>query len=57
MSSIEDAGPLPVYDNGPPKHVPAIGVIALTYATLQGSMDRLFLNSASRNGQKNTTIC
>ena len=39
-------GRLPVYDNGPPKHVHAIGVIALTYATLQSGMDRLFLNRA-----------
>jgi hypothetical protein len=46
MSSIEDTWPLPVYDPGPPKHVHAIGVIALTYATLQGCMDCLFLNRA-----------
>jgi hypothetical protein len=46
MSSVEDTWPLPKYDNGPPKHVHAIGVIALAYATLQSAMDRLFLNRA-----------
>jgi hypothetical protein len=46
MSSIEDTWPLPDYDNGPPKHVHAIGVIALAYATLQSAMDRLFLDRA-----------
>jgi hypothetical protein len=46
MSSIGDTWPLPDYDNGPPKHVHAIGVIALAYATLQSAMDRLFLNRA-----------
>jgi hypothetical protein len=46
MSSIEDTWPLPVYDPGPPKHVHAIGVIALTYTTLQACMDCLFLNRA-----------
>lgn len=46
MSSTEDTWPAPVYDSGPPKHVHAIGVIALTYATLQDSMDRLFLTKA-----------
>ena len=46
MTETEDAWPLPDYDNGPPKHVHAIGVIALTYATLQSAMDRLFLNRA-----------
>jgi hypothetical protein len=44
--AVEDTWPLPVYDNGPPKHVHAIGVIALTYATLQSAMDHLFLNRA-----------
>jgi hypothetical protein len=38
---IEDTWP--VYDNESPKHVHAIGVIALTYASLQGAMDDLFL--------------
>jgi hypothetical protein len=42
--TIEDTWPAPAYDNGPPKHVHAIGVIALTYATLQSAMDCLFLN-------------
>jgi hypothetical protein len=46
MPVIEDTWPRPDYDNGPPKHVHAIGVIALTYATLQGAMGRLFLNRA-----------
>jgi hypothetical protein len=46
MSSVEDTWPLPKYDNGPPKHVHAIGVIALAYATLQSAMDHLFLNRA-----------
>jgi hypothetical protein len=46
MSSTEDTWPLPVYDNGPPKHVHAIGVIALTYARLQDTMDQLFLTKA-----------
>jgi hypothetical protein len=46
MSSIEDTWPQPVYDPGPPKHVHAIGVIALTYSTLQDGMDRLFLGKA-----------
>lgn len=43
---IEDTWPRPVYDNGTPKHVHAIGAIALAYATLQSGMDRLFLNRA-----------
>ena len=47
MSSIEDTWPAPDYDNGPPKHVHAIGVIALTYSMLQSAMDRLFLNRAN----------
>jgi hypothetical protein len=46
MSSIEDTWPPPHYDTGPPEHVHAIGVIALTYARLQGGMDFLFLNRA-----------
>jgi hypothetical protein len=46
ISSTEDTWPLPDYDNGPPKHVHAIGVIALAYATLQNAMDHLFLNRA-----------
>jgi hypothetical protein len=41
---IEEAWP--PYGSGSPKHVHAIGVIALTYATLQGAIDRLFLNKA-----------
>jgi hypothetical protein len=45
MSSIEDdTWPFPVYENGTPKHVHAIGVIALAYAKLQSGMDALFLN-------------
>ena len=46
MSTTEDTWPAPVYNNGTPKHVHAIGVIALAYATLQSGMDRLFLNKA-----------
>jgi hypothetical protein len=38
---VEDTWP--VYENGSPKHVHAIGVIALTYAKLQGSMEDLFV--------------
>ena len=55
MSSTEDTWPLPVDNTGPPKHVHAIGVIALTYARLQATMDRLFLTKASRIGRINTT--
>ena len=47
MSSSENTWPPPDYDVGPPEHVHAIGVIALTYAKLQGVMDRLFLDSAN----------
>jgi hypothetical protein len=47
MSSSEDTWPAPDYQNGPPKHVHAIGVIALTYSTLQSAMDRLFLDRAN----------
>ena len=46
MSAPEDTWPAPVYDNRAPKHVHAIGVVALAYATLQSGMDRLFLNRA-----------
>ena len=46
MSSTEDTWPAPRYGPWPPKHVHAIGVIALTYATLQATMDRLFLTKA-----------
>ncbi|HZZ22295.1 MAG TPA: hypothetical protein VFE60_06830 [Roseiarcus sp.] len=45
--AIEDTWPRPDYDPGPQKHVHAIGVIALTYATLQSAMDRLFLDRAN----------
>jgi hypothetical protein len=38
---VDDTGP--VYDNESPKHVHAIGVIALTYAKLQVAMDDLLL--------------
>jgi hypothetical protein len=44
--AVEDTWPAPAYDNGPPKHVHAIGVIALTYATFQSAMDDLFLSKA-----------
>ena len=53
----EDTWPRPVYDNRTPKHVHAIGAIALAYATLQSGMDRLFLNGPNRNGPRNITTC
>jgi hypothetical protein len=43
----ENTWPPPDFGIGPPEHVHAIGVIALTYATLQGVMDGLFLDSAN----------
>jgi hypothetical protein len=46
MSSTGNRWPPPAYGVGPLEHVHAIGVIALTYATLQNSMDRLFLTMA-----------
>jgi hypothetical protein len=47
MSSVHDTWPLPLYNPGPPtEHIHALGVIALTYAKLQRSMDDLFLNKA-----------
>jgi hypothetical protein len=46
MSSTGNTWPSPDYDVGPPEHVHAIGVIALTYATLQACVDCLFLNRA-----------
>jgi hypothetical protein len=49
---IEDTWPQPKYDPGPQKHVHAIGVIALTYATLQSAMDRLFLDIANSEWAK-----
>jgi hypothetical protein len=47
MSSIGNTWPPRDYGIGPPEHVHAIGVIALTYGTLQGVMDGLFLDSAN----------
>jgi hypothetical protein len=49
MSPDEDKWPLPDYHPGPSQeHLHALGVISLTYATLQHSMDDLFLVRAAR---------
>jgi hypothetical protein len=52
MSSIEDTWPPPDFGIGRPEHVHAIGVIVLTYATLQAAMDGLFLDSANSEWAK-----
>lgn len=49
MSLGEDTWPLPDYNPGPTRqHLHALGVISLTYATLQRNMDDLFLLRAAR---------
>jgi hypothetical protein len=49
MSLGEDTWPLPDYNPGPTRqHLHALGVLSLTYATLQRNMDDLFLLGAAR---------
>jgi hypothetical protein len=40
--------PLPRYDPGPKDHLHALGVIAITFASLQANLDILYFNCANR---------
>jgi hypothetical protein len=46
MSESEDTWPLPKYDPGSPKHLHALGVIAVTFASFERSLDTLYANKA-----------
>jgi hypothetical protein len=46
MSHLEDTWPLPKYNPGSAKHLHALGVIAITYASLERNIDRLYADRA-----------
>ena len=48
MAESEDRWPLPKYNPGDRKHLHALGVIAITFATLERSLDLHFLGMAKR---------
>jgi hypothetical protein len=52
MSSTGNTWPPPDFGIAHPEHVHAIGVIALTYASLQNGMDCLFLDNANSEWAK-----
>jgi hypothetical protein len=49
MSDTEDKWPRN-YNPGPPKHLHALGVIAITLANFQAAMDSLYLSKAAEVG-------
>jgi len=46
MVESEDTWPMPEYNPGSPKHLHALGVIAIQFASLERSIDILYLNKA-----------
>jgi hypothetical protein len=48
MAESEDTWPQPHYNPGRPKHLHALGVIAIQYASLERSVDILYLSKALR---------
>jgi hypothetical protein len=53
MNDPEDTWPLPEYNPGAPRHLHALGVIAVTYASFERSIDSLYtFHPSNQNSQK-----
>ena len=48
MAESEDIWPLPDYNPGLPKHLHVLGVMAVTFAAFERSLDSLYKNKARR---------
>jgi hypothetical protein len=56
MSERDDNWPLPHYNPGSHMHLHALGVIAVTYASLERSVDALYVNKARRQKMQDELV-